>query len=139
MSRDELERLAIGLFGWGWQTSLARGLRVDDRTVRRWGVDIGTPRYVEAVLECLGALRDAGKPLPSRWTSTKERKPKMRILRELCRRAFRDYRVRALDNIAEPKKLGRREALVIADALEAQGNASAFKLGRAIREQAGRC
>jgi hypothetical protein len=139
MDRAELEQVGVDLFGWGWQTSLAKGLGVDGRTVRRWGIDIAAPRYVEAILECLRALRDAGRPLPPRWTSIRERKVKMQVLRQLCRQAFSEYRVRGLDNIAEPKTIGKREALVIADALEAQGNVLAFKLSRAIREQAARC
>jgi hypothetical protein len=138
MSGAALEQIGIELFGWGWQTSLAKGLGVDDRTVRRW-TDLGAPQYVEATLECLKLLRDARVPLPPRWTSTEARKPKMKALRQLCRDAFRQYRARGLDNVVEPKKIGKREALVIAEALEAQGNVPAFKMGRAIREQAAQC
>ncbi len=67
------------------------------------------------------------------------RKRTMTELQEMCRKAFARHRVRSLDNISLPNRIGRDEALVVADALESQGSVAAFKLGRMIRDLAGQC
>ena len=143
MNRETLGSIARVLFGWGWQSTLARGLGVDSRSVRRWGLNVPVPGYVEAVLESLLALSEAGKPLPPRWRATGERRRLRKLaiieLERMCRDAFARYRVRALDNIALPGRVSREEALVVADALESQGDVMAFKLGRRIRELARQC
>lgn len=36
MSKEELEQRASALYGADWQSPLARRIRVDARTVRRW-------------------------------------------------------------------------------------------------------
>ena len=143
MNRSELHRGAGRLFGWGWQTTLARGLGVEDRTVRRWGVDLDVPTYVEAVIESLSALRQNGISMPERWTPSAERRRQRRIvmqnLQRLCDRAFKEFRSRGLDNVSRPDSIRKAEALVVAAALESQSSISAFRLGREIRSLADRC
>lgn len=36
MNRRQLTRAGHRLYGWGWQTHLARAVGVTDRTMRRW-------------------------------------------------------------------------------------------------------
>jgi hypothetical protein len=37
MTSDQLRQIGAQLFGtWGWQTKLAKALKVDGSTVRRW-------------------------------------------------------------------------------------------------------
>lgn len=139
MDRAELQSQAESLFGWGWQRTLASGLGLDDRTVRRWGNGMPVPHYVAALLESLAALRQAGSALPPRWTSSGERRTLRRELHRLCALAFSTYRVNGLDNVAVPSRPGWREAMVVAEALESQGNVPAFRLGRQIRDLANRC
>ena len=143
MDRSSLESCGKTLFGWGWQTTLATGLGVEDRTVRRWGVDLDVPAYAEAVVESLLSLREVGVSLPKRWLPSVERRRRRRIamqnLQQLCDRAFKEFRSRGLDNVSRPNVVRKPEALVIAAALESQGNISAFKLGREIRSLASKC
>ncbi|MBM3539494.1 MAG: hypothetical protein FJX55_16905 [Alphaproteobacteria bacterium] len=139
MDRSTLHSQSEQLFGWGWQRALASGLGLDDRTVRRWGNDIPVPQYVDALLESLVALRRAGAPLPGRWTSSRERRGARRELQRLCALAFSEYRAGGLDNLAAPERFGRRQAMIVAEALESQGNVPAFRLGRQIRDLARRC
>ena len=137
MEWAKVELICKSLLGWGWQTTLAHGLGLDNRTIRRWSSDGTAPTYVEAVLECLQALKKAGEPLPARWAPSlerrRDRKSRIDAARELCLQAFAKYRASALNNIADMDRIGKKEALIIAEALESQGNVSAFKMGREIR------
>lgn len=70
MTPDELRAAGEELFGrWGWQTRMARALRVDGSTVRRWlsGASV-IPGPAEVALECLlrEARRLASRPAESR-------------------------------------------------------------------------
>jgi hypothetical protein len=50
----DLERRAAALYGEDWQSPLARRIRVDARTVRRWKAgDRTIPEWVEALLDLL--------------------------------------------------------------------------------------
>jgi hypothetical protein len=54
MTSAELERRAVNLFGPDWQSSLARQIRVDPRTVRRWKAgDRAIPEWLDVMLELL--------------------------------------------------------------------------------------
>ncbi len=55
MSREELRQAGEGLYGrWGWQTKLARRLKVDGSTVRRWLSGASTiPGPAEVAIELL--------------------------------------------------------------------------------------
>ena len=54
MSGAELERRAAALYGPDWQSPLARRVRVDARTVRRWKAgDREIPDWLEWVLGVL--------------------------------------------------------------------------------------
>ncbi len=55
MTPDELKIIGEKLFGsWGWQTKLAKALRVDGSTVRRWISGTTTiPGPVTVALELL--------------------------------------------------------------------------------------
>lgn len=54
MTPDELERRASVLYGSDWQSPLARRVRVDPRTVRRWKADDrGIPDWLDAFLDLL--------------------------------------------------------------------------------------
>jgi hypothetical protein len=143
MNWADLEHSCRSLFGWGWQTTLARGLGVDGRTSRRWKSEESVPAYVEAVLESLQALKNAGEPLPARWAPSVERRrskaSRISAARHLCRQAFAKYRGTALNNIADMPHIGKDEALILAEALESQGDVSAFKIGREIRALVTQC
>jgi hypothetical protein len=60
-------------------------------------------------------------------------------VRDLCRQAFAKYRATALNNIADMPHIGKDEALIVAEALESQGDVSAFKAGREIRALVAQC
>ena len=64
MTPDELRQAGEGLYGPRWQSALARRLRVDDRTVRRWlAGDREIPGPVETACELLTKHPDeAGSP-----------------------------------------------------------------------------
>jgi len=55
MTSEELVKIGEKLFdSWGWQTKLAKALRVDGSTVRRWISGHSTiPGPVEVALELL--------------------------------------------------------------------------------------
>lgn len=55
MTSEELVKIGEELFGnWGWQTKLAKALRVDSSTVRRWISNHSTiPGPAEVALELL--------------------------------------------------------------------------------------
>lgn len=54
MTPAELERRAVALFGSDWQSALARRIRVDPRTVRRWKAgDREIPEWLDVMLELL--------------------------------------------------------------------------------------
>ncbi len=55
MTPDELRQIGEELFGaWGWQTKIAKALRVDGSTVRRWISGATTiPGPAEVALELL--------------------------------------------------------------------------------------
>lgn len=54
MSPAELERRATALYGSDWQSPLARRVRVDARTVRRWKAgDREAPDWLEWALGIL--------------------------------------------------------------------------------------
>lgn len=56
MTPAELERRAVALYGSDWQTSLARTIRVDARSVRRWKAgDRAIPDWLGVMLELLEA------------------------------------------------------------------------------------
>lgn len=58
MPNDLLPRVGEALFGARWQTELARGLGVNDRTVRRWVAEPGSmPAGALADLQRLVAAR----------------------------------------------------------------------------------
>ncbi len=54
MTPSELEQRATALFGEQWQTALARRIRVESRTVRRWKAgDREIPEWLDVMLELL--------------------------------------------------------------------------------------
>lgn len=55
MTPDQLKMIGEQLFGkWGWQTRLAKALRVDSSTVRRWiSGSTAIPGPAEVALELL--------------------------------------------------------------------------------------
>jgi hypothetical protein len=55
MTPNELRQIGEQLFGsWGWQTKLAKALRVDGSTVRRWiSGTTAIPGPAEVALEML--------------------------------------------------------------------------------------
>lgn len=55
MTPDELRTIGEELFGaWGWQTKIAKALRVDGSTVRRWiSGATAIPGPAEVALELL--------------------------------------------------------------------------------------
>ena len=55
MTPDELRAIGEELFGaWGWQTKIAKALRVDGSTVRRWiSGATAIPGPAEVALELL--------------------------------------------------------------------------------------
>lgn len=60
MMPADLERRAGELYGADWQSPLARRLRVDARTVRRWKAgDREIPDWVDAFLELLERYKSA--------------------------------------------------------------------------------
>ncbi|STX41442.1 Uncharacterised protein [Legionella donaldsonii] len=65
MTSEELVLIGEKLFGnWGWQTKLAKALRVDASTVRRWVSGHSTiPGPVEVALELLLKEKERFKKL----------------------------------------------------------------------------
>lgn len=65
MTPDELRTAGEILFGrWGWQTKLAKTLRVDGSTVRRWLSGASAiPGPAEVAIELL--VKQSGKEKPS--------------------------------------------------------------------------
>ena len=60
MTSSELERRASILYGGQWQTALARRIRVDARTVRKWKAgERSIPDWLDAFLELLERYPDA--------------------------------------------------------------------------------
>lgn len=54
MTPADLERRAAVLYGAEWQTRLARRIRVDARTVRRWKAgDREIPAWLDVMLDLL--------------------------------------------------------------------------------------
>lgn len=54
MTPADLERRAAVLYGPDWQTALARRIRVDARTVRRWKAgDRAIPEWLDVMLSLL--------------------------------------------------------------------------------------
>ena len=54
MTPLELQRRATVLYGADWQTALARRIRVDARTVRRWKAgDRAIPEWLDVMLDLL--------------------------------------------------------------------------------------
>ena len=54
MTSADLERRASALYGPDWQTALARRIRVDARTVRRWKAgDRAVPEWLDVMLDLL--------------------------------------------------------------------------------------
>jgi hypothetical protein len=54
VTATELEQRATALFGEQWQTALARRIRVEPRTVRRWKAgDRDIPDWLAVMLELL--------------------------------------------------------------------------------------
>lgn len=54
MTPADLERRAIALYGPDWQSPLARRIRVDARTVRRWKAgDRAIPEWLDVMLDLL--------------------------------------------------------------------------------------
>lgn len=55
MTPDQLREIGEELFGsWGWQTKIAKALRVDGSTVRRWISGASTiPGPAEVALELM--------------------------------------------------------------------------------------
>ena len=59
MTRAELEQRATALYGEQWQSPLARRVRVDARTMRRWKAgDRAIPEWVGAFLDLLDRYPD---------------------------------------------------------------------------------
>ncbi len=69
MDPDSFKRRARPLLqGRGWRKRFAAAIGVDYATVKRWTAENGkVPTYVEALIECLEALEQAGLPLPERF------------------------------------------------------------------------
>ena len=66
MTPDTLKAIGEKLFGgWGWQTKLAKALRVDGSTVRRWisGASV-IPGPAEVALELLLTAHEGTKKKP---------------------------------------------------------------------------
>lgn len=61
MNRDELQTAAIALLrsAVSWQSGLARLLKIEVRTVRRWVSENATPEWVEAEIGKLMGAQDA--------------------------------------------------------------------------------
>lgn len=54
MTPADLERRCFALYGANWQTALARAVRVDARTVRRWKAgDRAVPDWLDVLLPFL--------------------------------------------------------------------------------------
>ena len=54
MTPADLERRCVALYGSDWQTALARRVRVDARTVRRWKAgDRSVPEWLDVMLDLL--------------------------------------------------------------------------------------
>lgn len=54
MTPDELEKRASEMYGAEWQSPLARRIRVDARTVRRWKAgDREVPEWLDVLLGLL--------------------------------------------------------------------------------------
>lgn len=54
MTPDELERRGAALYGDEWQSPLARRIRVDARTVRRWKAgEREIPEWLDVLLSLL--------------------------------------------------------------------------------------
>jgi hypothetical protein len=81
MTPDSLRAIGEALFGkWGWQTKLAKALRVDGSTVRRWISGATTiPGPAEVALELLLSSHQhnmkgtADTPVTSSTTNTHKR------------------------------------------------------------------
>lgn len=54
MTPLELEHRCLALYGANWQTALAKTIRVEDRTVRRWKAgDRAIPEWLDVMLSLL--------------------------------------------------------------------------------------
>lgn len=63
MTPEELRAIGEQLFGtWGWQTKIAKALRVDGSTVRRWiSGATAIPGPAEVALELLAKYQKPGE------------------------------------------------------------------------------
>mgnify|MGYP001575276009 CR=1 FL=1 len=70
MTPAQLSRMATLLYGDRWQSSLARDLEINDRTVRRWAQD-GAPEWAaEKVMEfCRETVAELQEALKTHKTS----------------------------------------------------------------------
>lgn len=60
MKPSDLERRGSALYGEDWQSALARRVRVDARTMRRWKAgDREIPAWLDAFLELLERYKSA--------------------------------------------------------------------------------
>lgn len=60
MTPNELESRAAAMYGEDWQSVLARRVRVDTRTMRRWKAgDRAIPEWLDAFLALLERYRAA--------------------------------------------------------------------------------
>jgi hypothetical protein len=60
MTPKELERRGSALYGEDWQSPLARRVRVDARSMRRWKAgDREIPEWLDAFLELLERYKSA--------------------------------------------------------------------------------
>lgn len=75
MTSQDLRKIGEKLFGaWGWQTKLAKALRVDGSTVRRWIA--GSTAIPGPAVVALELLLQAKTPRAVKTIELKELKPK---------------------------------------------------------------
>jgi len=54
----EFNQLAESVFGWGWQSKLARAFKVNVRTVRRWAA--GDSKVPDKIIDALIIMQKGG-------------------------------------------------------------------------------
>ena len=63
MTKEELSALGLALYGYGWQSYLARALDVNIRTVQRWkSGDVPVPDWVEGEIKKITGADVAANP-----------------------------------------------------------------------------